>query len=77
MEIVTKESFEEWLTCPETKRLFKTLTAEREVLKEGLVYNNYEHPDEVKGMCRAIQNILNITYEDMFSDNPSNEPKRD
>ncbi len=73
MEPVTKEMFDEWMTLPVTKKVFNTLKQEREVLKEGLVYNNYEAEAEVKGMCRAIANFLTIEYEEL-NGNPSKQP---
>ena len=68
---MTEESFLDWVGHPITQRFFKKLAYEREEMKEGLVNDNFEHPDTVKGMCKCISQILNITYEDMY------EPKRD
>ena len=42
------------------------LVADREAMKEGLISNSYQEEMEVKGRCRAIANILNIEYEDLF-----------
>jgi len=70
MEPVTQEGFTEWLTSPVTLKMFHTLKAEREQLKEGLVYGNFEYPDEVRGMCKAISNFLDVSYEDLYG-NPS------
>lgn len=65
MDIVTKELFEEWTTNPVTKKVFKKLMTEREDMKEGLVNDNYEFPEMVKGRCQAIALILDVTYEDL------------
>lgn len=66
IELVTLESFEEWKHHPITKRIMKMLVADREAMKEGLISNSYQEEMEVKGRCRAIANILNIEYEDLF-----------
>ena len=65
MEPVTKEMFQEWITSPVTKKVFSILKAEREQLKEGLVYDNYESEEVVKGTCRAIASFITIEYEDL------------
>ena len=72
MAVVTKETYEEWRTSEVTLKLFHALKAEREELKEGLVYANYDNPDEVRGMCKAIANFLDLQYEDLF---PNVNPK--
>jgi len=69
MIVVTEEAFEEWRHHPVTQRLFKVLGKEREEMKEGLVYNSYEDPEDVKGRCRAIAIILDITYEGLMNGN--------
>ena len=65
MLLVTEEVFEDWKQHPVTKRLFKLLDSEREEMKEGLVYDTYSNPEDVKGRCRAIGILLNITYEEV------------
>ena len=65
MEPVTKEMFDDWCTSPVTKRFFNTLRLEKETMKDGLIYDNYEFPEAVKGTCRAIDKILNVEYEDL------------
>jgi hypothetical protein len=64
--MVTPEEFDYWRASDITKALFKKLEAEREEIKENLVYNAYENADVVKGMCIAIKNLINIEYEDLF-----------
>jgi len=66
MEPVTLNGFEEWKSSPVTQKFFKKLVGERETMKEGLINDVYEHPELVKGMCRAIANILDITYEELY-----------
>jgi hypothetical protein len=68
MELVTKESFEEWSHHPVTKRIMKQLKEDREMMKEGLINNSFDDESEVKGRCRAIAIILNLEYEDLFND---------
>jgi hypothetical protein len=48
-----------------TKALKKSLTKEREYLKESWCRGNLENEEEVKGRCNAVLAILNITYEDL------------
>lgn len=66
IEVVTKDSFEEWRHHPVTKRLMKLLESDRETMKEGLINNAFDDELEVKGRCRAIAIILNLEYEDLF-----------
>ena len=66
MEPVTESSFEEWKHHPVTKKLMKMLLNDRETMKEGLIMDSFENPDEVKGRCRAIAIILNLEYEDLY-----------
>ena len=66
MQLVSSDIFEEWKHHPVTKRLFKSLSSDREAMKEGLVNNSFDDESEVKGRCRAIAIILNLEYEDLF-----------
>jgi hypothetical protein len=76
---VTEEMFLEWVHSSVTQKLFKALINEREEMKEGLVNDNYERPDLVKGRCQAIALILDIKYEELYNDpkRKSEESKRD
>ena len=65
---ITLQDFEEWIQNDVTKKVFRVLIQEREDMKEGLVNDNYEQPDLVKGRCQAIALILDITYERLFPD---------
>lgn len=64
---ITRESFEEWTNHPVTVRLFSLLNKEREEMKEGLVYDSYDNPEDVKGRCRAIAILTGITYEELMN----------
>ena len=66
MEPVTPSQFGDWKHSTVTKKLFKLLSDEREEMKEGLVMGAYENEAEVKGRCKTIMLLLNITYEDLF-----------
>lgn len=66
MEPLTRETFDEWNHHPVTKRLMKMLLKDREDMKEGLVYDSYDNPEEVKGRCRAIATLINLSYEDLY-----------
>lgn len=66
MEPVSASNFDEWKNHPVTKRLMKSLSNDREAMKEGLVNGSFEDEAEVKGRCRAIAIILNLEYEDLF-----------
>lgn len=68
MRPVTEEEFEEWKQNPVTVKLFKVLKNEREGMKEGLIYDTFENPEEVKGRCRAIAQLLDLSYEDLYDD---------
>jgi len=70
MQLVSSDSFEEWKHHPVTKRLMKTLSDDREQMKEGLINNAFEDESEVKGRCRAIAVLLNLEYEDLFETPP-------
>lgn len=58
--------FDEWKASGVTIRLMKLLDADRESMKEGIIYGTFENEEEVKGRCRAIAIILNLEYEDLF-----------
>ena len=66
-EPLTQESFEEWRHHPVTQRLMKMLLADRESMKEGLLNNAFEDEQEVKGRCRAIALIINLDYQDLYT----------
>lgn len=68
MSPVTPEAFEEWKHHPVTKQLLKKLLTDRETMKEGLVYDSYENPENVKGRCQATAILLNLEYEDIYND---------
>jgi hypothetical protein len=70
MFAVTEEEFAEWLLNRTTKRLFNTLRKEREAMKEGLVYDRWDEPEQVKGRIKAIDLLLNIEYSDLYEDKP-------
>lgn len=76
MEIVSRDSFEEWKHHPVTKRLLKMLNNDREAMKEGLISSSYDNEDEVKGRCRAIAIILDVQYEDLF-DSPQRKVEQE
>ena len=76
MEIVSRDSFEEWKHHPVTKRLLKMLSNDREAMKEGLISSSYDNEDEVKGRCRAIAIILDVQYEDLF-DSPQRKVEQE
>ena len=63
----TKEEFDEWLQLPVTKLFRKALFYNREDLKEGLVQARFDSSEEVRGMAKAIQQIILMDYED-FTD---------
>jgi hypothetical protein len=74
MEPVSPSNFDEWKHHPVTKRLMKSLSNDREAMKEGLVNSSFDDESEVKGRCRAIAIILNIEYEDLFEPTQKKEP---
>lgn len=61
-----EQEFQEWKSLVVTKVLLNKLKVEREELKEGLVQGNYEGQEEkIKGICWAINNLLDVSYEDL------------
>lgn len=66
MRAITEQEFQDWKQNPVTEKLMYILTKEREEMKEGLVYGTYDEEHEVKGRCRAIANIVNIEYGDLY-----------
>jgi hypothetical protein len=66
MEFITRDTFDDWISHPVTSRIFDILRDDREEMKEGLVNNIFDNEDEVKGRCRAIALLLNLSYEDLF-----------
>lgn len=66
MNVVSRDTFDEWKHHPVTKRLMALLDADREAMKEGLVHNAFDDESEVKGRCRAISIITSLEYEDLF-----------
>ena len=74
MEPVNPSNFDEWKHHPVTKRLMKSLSNDREAMKEGLINSSFDDEAEVKGRCRAIAIILNLEYEDLFESVQKKEP---
>ena len=66
--IITKSEYQEWLENSVTKAFFKALKSNREELKENLVIGLYEEKQEleVKGICKSVSNILDMTYEQLM-----------
>lgn len=68
MHTVTRDEFDEWMQHPVTIALKKVLKEERETMKEGMLHDNYLNVDAVKGMCLAMQNVIDLEYEGLFND---------
>jgi len=66
--IITKSEYQEWLEHSVTKAFFKALEANREELKENIVVGLYDEKQEleVKGICKSVINILDMTYEQLM-----------
>ena len=45
----------------------KRLKSEREVMKEGLVNNQFENEDEIRGRCRVLAILLELSYEELMN----------
>lgn len=69
MEDITKEQFLAWKHDPVTELLLQRIAQEREDMKEGIVNDAYENPEEVKGRCRAIAMLLEMDYHDLVPSN--------
>lgn len=70
MEPVTEGTYEEWVNHPVTRKVMKMLYDDRETMKEGLVNDTFDYPEEVKGRCRAIAILLDLQYSDLFQSEP-------
>lgn len=68
MHPVTMSEFEDWQQHPVTVKLKDVLRHEREIMKEGIVHDQYEDEHLVKGMCKSIENFLSVSYEDLFNE---------
>lgn len=66
--ILTQVEFQEWLQHPVTKTFFKSLSNNREELKENIVIGLYDENEEkeVKGICKSVSRILDVTYEEVM-----------
>lgn len=65
--VLTQEEFLDWTQHSVTKAFFKSLSNNREELKEGLVSGLYdESVSNIQGRCAAVSNIINATYEDVM-----------
>ena len=64
---ITLAEFQEWAQHEVTKAFFKSLSNNREELKEGLVGGLYnDQVQEIQGRCAAVSNIINASYEDVL-----------
>jgi hypothetical protein len=63
-----KRRFSSWRKNEVTQILFKKLTKEIEEKMHGIVWNNYDDPEIVKGYIRAYTNLLTLEMEDIYSD---------
>jgi len=63
--VLTEEEWAEWKLHPTTKYFFKALSKGREFYKEELVRNNVANEDFLKGKAGMIQDILEMSYEDI------------
>ena len=73
MNAVTQEEFNEWRASAITKKFLKVLELERERMKEGLVNDNFEQVEMIKGRCQAIALILDVQYQDLYEERVHNE----
>lgn len=71
MEItVNKEMWEEWRKSPVTNLVFKAIRERREFIKEQLARDYYgPQVDRAIGMCSALNEILDIDFEDYEGEN--------
>lgn len=74
MEAVSRENFDEWKSHPVTKKLLRLLKEEREMMKEGLIQGIFTDEADVKGRCRAIAILIDLDYEDLYSQ-PAPKPE--
>lgn len=62
----SKAIFHNWKKHEVTQRLFKILKSERERMVDGVIYDQYENPDHVKGRIQAIDLLLSIDWEALY-----------
>ena len=65
---MTEQEFLDWKEHLVTKAFLKTLNGNREELKENVINGVYspEQELEVKGICKMVVNILELTYEELM-----------
>ena len=65
--VLTEQEFLAWKQEEVTKAFFKSLSNNREELKEGLVNGLYnDQVQEIQGRCAAVNNIITASYEDVM-----------
>jgi pyrroline-5-carboxylate reductase len=67
-QAVTLQDFQEWERSAVTKAFKKALNNSRERLKELVITGAYDpqQETEVKGICKSVSNILDLTYEELM-----------
>jgi len=63
--MITEIEFQEWKENAVTQKFLSALKIEREAMKEGLIRNLYSDPASIIGKAEAVQDILEMKYEDL------------
>ncbi len=66
MLTVQEQEFLEWKQNNVTVLFFASLKNAREMWKEGLIKDNYDNEDFVKGKAQAFQDAIEMTYQEMM-----------
>lgn len=64
--VVQENEYQEWKQIETTQLFFKSLFKVREHLKENLIRGSYENEEFVKGKAGALQDLLDMTYEELM-----------
>lgn len=64
--VLTESEFLEWKQNDVTKQFMNNLKIIREKLKENLVLDIYDNPKFVRGKATAVQEILEMDYNEFM-----------
>ena len=65
-EVPSKALFHAWKHHEVTERLMRLMKEERERMVQGVVYNHFENPEDVKGRIQAVDRLLELRWEDLY-----------
>lgn len=63
--LIQEPEWLEWKQNDVTQQFFKALKKTREYLKENLIRGNFENEDYVKGKAATLQDLLEMSVQDL------------